>query len=72
MTSENFEEIFELIKDNITKENTQIKGPILYRRFVNMRIMHKSPISMHTPPKSHSRNTDFFRKQQRTVQDFFS
>ena len=25
MTSENFEEIFQLIKDNITKENTKLR-----------------------------------------------
>ena len=27
MTSENFEEIFQLIKDNITKENTKLRNP---------------------------------------------
>ena len=26
MTSKNFEEIFQLIKDDITKENTKMKG----------------------------------------------
>ena len=28
MTSENFEEIFQLINDNIIKENTKIREPI--------------------------------------------
>ena len=28
MTSEKFEEIFQLIKDGITKENTKIREPI--------------------------------------------
>lgn len=37
-----------------------------------IRYQYKSSISMHTPPKSHSRNIDFFHKQQRTVQYFFS
>ena len=31
MTSENFEEIFQLIKDNITKENTEMRELILPR-----------------------------------------
>ena len=31
MTFENFEEIFQLIKDDITKENTKMKGLILSR-----------------------------------------
>ena len=31
MTSENFEEIFQLAKDNTTKENTKMKDPIPLR-----------------------------------------
>ena len=31
MASENFEEIFQVIKDNITKENTKMMDPILRR-----------------------------------------
>ena len=31
MTSENFEEIFQLIKDDITKENTKMRELILPR-----------------------------------------
>ena len=31
MTSENFEEIFQLIKENITKENTKMRKIILSR-----------------------------------------
>ena len=31
MTSENIEEIFQLIKDKITKENTKMKDPISFR-----------------------------------------
>ena len=31
MASENFEEIFQVIKDNITKENTKMIDPILRR-----------------------------------------
>ena len=31
MTSENFEEIFQLIKDDITKENTKLRELILPR-----------------------------------------
>ena len=31
MTSVNFEEIFQLIKDDITKENTRMRETTLYR-----------------------------------------
>ena len=31
MTSENFEEIFQLTKDDITKENTKMEDPVPLR-----------------------------------------
>ena len=31
MTSENFEEIFQLIKDDITKKNTKMEDPVPLR-----------------------------------------
>ena len=34
MTSENFEEIFQLIKHNIIKENTKIRSPIPLRLYL--------------------------------------
>ena len=56
MTSENFEEIFQLIKNVITKENTKMREPIPPRlqlaatiRFLSTGGSYKSALSLFVP-----------------------